>query len=125
MRKVLLAASALAFAAAPAFAADDVMAGYYGNTLISTGGIAEIHTHFRADHSFDLTGSRMGMSRSFKGTWTIDDKANLCRTFVGEMPPSTTNPVCSPMTAHKAGDSWTTTAKDGSTRNLTIKPGVE
>ncbi|MEI9995513.1 MAG: hypothetical protein WDM91_13030 [Rhizomicrobium sp.] len=124
MRKTLMAASLIALCAAPALAADDIMAGYYGNTVISTGGMAEVHTHYRADHSFDLVGSMMGMSRSYKGTWALDGKGDICRTFVGDVPSGTPNPLCTPVTAHKVGDSWTTTA-NGATRNLVMKAGVE
>ncbi|HEX4302929.1 MAG TPA: hypothetical protein VHZ78_09050 [Rhizomicrobium sp.] len=127
MRKIVMAAGALALFAAPALAAEDVMAGYYGNTAISTGGLgaAEIHTHYRADHTFDLTGSMMGMSRNYKGTWSIDGTGKLCRIFVGDLPPNTVNPVCSLMAPHKVGDAWTVTSKDGSTRDVTLKAGVQ
>ncbi len=124
MRRLLIAASMFALCGGSAFAAD-VMAGYYGNTAVSTGGMAEIHTHYRADHSFDLTGSAMGMSHSYKGTWSIDGTGQLCRVFTGDMPPNATNPVCTPIAAHKVGDTWTLTGKDGSTRTITLKAGIE
>jgi hypothetical protein len=110
--------------AAPAVAADDVMANLYGNTVISTGGVAEVHTHYRADHSFDMVASRMGLSRTFKGTWTIDAKGALCRTFVGDAPPDTPNPLCLPFAPHKVGDTWTI-EMNGSSRTVTLKAGVE
>jgi hypothetical protein len=125
MRNIFLAASVVLLIAVPSLAADDIMAGYYGNTVVSTGGMAEIHTHYRADHSFDLTGSMLGMSKSFKGTWALDGKGNVCRTFTGEMPPNTVNPFCSPLDAHKVGDSWTVTGKDGKTRQATLVAGVK
>src|SRR6185436_19092158 len=53
MRRVLIAASAIALFAMPTFAADDIMTGFYGNTVVSTGGMFEAHTHYRADHTFD------------------------------------------------------------------------
>ena len=124
MRKFLLAASAVALCAAPAFAADDVMANTYGNTVVSTGGMSEVHTHYRADHSFDMVGSMMGMSRTFKGTWALDGKGNLCRTFVGDAPPNTPNPLCTPIAAHKIGETWTLDA-NGSTRTVTLKAGIQ
>lgn len=114
----------LALAVTPAFAADDIMAAYYGNTVVSTGGALEAHTHYRADHSFDVTASMMGMSRSFKGTWALDGKGDVCRTFVGDMPPGMTNPQCAPIAARKLGESWTVTT-DGKTRDFTLEPGVE
>jgi hypothetical protein len=123
MRRFWIAASLLALCAMPARAADD-MAGYYGNTIVSTGGAAEIHTHYRADHTFDIVGSMLGMSRSFKGTWAMDGKGNVCRTFVGDAPKNTPNPLCTPLAAHKVGDIWTVTM-NGKTRTLTLKAGVQ
>jgi hypothetical protein len=123
MRRILIAASVLAFAAAPALAADDMMAGYFGNTVISTGGMAEAHTHYRADHTFDVTASAMGQTYNGKGTWSIDDKGQLCRVYETP-PPGMTNPVCIPGEAHKVGDSWTVSI-GGQTRNLTMKAGVQ
>src|SRR5664279_3898737 len=56
MKSLLSAASMAVLCAAPALAAEDVMAGFYGNTAVSTGGSIEIHTHYRADHTFDFVG---------------------------------------------------------------------
>jgi hypothetical protein len=123
MRNCLITASMLALLTAPAFAADDAMAGFYGNTIVSTGGMAEVHTHYRADHTFDLVGSMMGMSQTFKGSWAEDGKGNVCRTFVGDVPPKTPNPLCTPLAAHKVGDTWSVTM-DGKTRTLTVRAGV-
>jgi len=108
---------------AQAWAADDVMAGYYGNTIVATGGPAEIHTHYRADHTFDMAASMMMMHKNFKGTWAMNDKGEICRTFVGELPPNTTNPQCVALGAHKVGDSWTVT-QGSNTRTLALKAGV-
>jgi hypothetical protein len=125
MKTILIAATLLALAATPVLAGDDdALAGYFGNTVISTGGMAEVHTHYRADHTFDLTGSMLGMSKSFKGTWATDGKGNLCRTFVGDVPPNTPNPLCRPLLAHKVGDTWTVTM-NGTTSTLTMKAGVQ
>jgi hypothetical protein len=124
MRCILIAVSIATLCTTPAFAADDVMANTYGNTVISTGGAAEVHTHYRADHSFDMVGSMMGMSQTFKGTWALDGKGNLCRTFVGDTPPNTANPLCLPIAEHKVGDTWTMDA-NGQTRTITLKPGIQ
>jgi hypothetical protein len=86
--------------------------------------MSEVHTHYRADHSFDMVGSMMGMSKTFKGSWALDGKGNLCRTFVGDLPPNTTNPLCTPITAHKIGESWTVET-NGQTRNVTLKAGIQ
>jgi len=124
MRQLLITASIAALCATPAFAADDVMASTYGNTIVSTGGMSEVHTHYRADHSFDMVGSMMGMSKTFKGNWALDGKGNLCRTFDGDLPPNTTNPLCTPVAAHKIGETWTVDA-NGSTRTVTLKAGIQ
>jgi hypothetical protein len=123
MRRILLAVSALTLLAAPAVAADDIMAGYYGNTVISSGGTMEAHTHYRADHTFDVSASMMGQTFNGKGTWSIDAKGQLCRNYETP-PPGMTNPLCIPAEAHKVGDSWTVSV-NGSTRNLTMKAGVQ
>jgi len=46
----------------------------------------------------------MLMSRTFKGTWALDGKGNICRTYVGDVPPETPNPNCSPVVPRKVGD---------------------
>ncbi len=124
MRRILLAVSVLTLFAAPALAADDLMAGFYGNTAVVTGGIVESHTHYRADHTFDVSATAMGQSYNFKGTWAIDAKGQLCRTYADPAPPNTPNPLCTPAEAHKVGDTWTVTA-NGNTRTVTLKAGIE
>jgi len=123
MRRIVFLASAFVFAAAPALAADDIMAGFYGNTVISSGGVLESHTHYRADHTFDVTATAMGQSFNGKGTWAIDDKGQLCRTYETP-PPSMPNPLCIPAESHKVGDSWTITI-NGGTRNMSLKAGIQ
>lgn len=123
MRSFLLGVSALTLLAVPVLAADDLMAGYYGNTVISSGGMFEAHTHYRADHTFDVSASGMGQTFNSKGTWSIDAKGQLCRVY-DTPPPGMTNPVCLPTEAHKVGDNWTVTM-GGNTRNLTMKAGVQ
>ena len=123
MRNLMIAASLIALCAVPAWASDDIMAGYYGNTVVGTSAMGESHTHYKADHTFDVTLSSMMGSRSTKGTWKIDEKDQLCRTYE-QAPPGMPNPLCIPATAHKAGDSWTITF-NGQTRDLTMKAGIQ
>lgn len=123
MHRLFLAATVSALCAAPALAADDMMAGYYGNTVISTGGVLESHTHYRPDHTFDVTATAMGQSFNGKGTWVIDDKGQLCRTYETP-PPGMPNPLCIPAETHKVGDSWTATV-NGQTRNMSMKAGIQ
>jgi len=104
MNRFLIAATLLALCATPAFAADDPMAGFYGNTVVSTGGSATIRTHYRADHTFDFTGSMLFMSKTFRGTWALDGKGGLCRTYIGDPPPDTPNPVRNSDSAYPVAD---------------------
>ena len=127
MRSILIAATALAVIATPALAADDVMAGLYGNTVIVSGGMVETHSHYRADKTFDVSASFMGSDYKYSGTWEIKGD-QICRTFVGGMPPNTTNPNCSPLAAlagHKVGETWDVTTPKGDKRTLTAKAGVQ
>jgi hypothetical protein len=121
MKKLLLA-SALVLAT-PALAGDDFMQSYFGNTLVVTGGMVDSYTHFRPDHTFDATASILGAKIVRKGTWSIDDKGELCRTL--EDPPAgAPNPLCFALTAHKPGDNWTITL-NGNSRTLTLKAGIQ
>ena len=66
----------------------DLMAGYYGNTAISTGGMAEVHIQYNADHTFVM--NVPAFSLRFKGTWAMNG-ANLCFTY-DVTPPGVTKP---------------------------------
>ena len=123
MRNSVIVASIFVLSIAPAVAADDIMSGYYGNTVVSVGGMLESHTHYRADHTFDVSATAMGQSFNGKGTWAIDDKGQLCRTYETP-PPGFPNPLCIPAEAHKVGDSWTVSV-NGQTRNMSIKAGIQ
>ncbi len=96
------------------------MAGYYGNTTIATGGMAETHTIYSADHTFVMKVPTFGLE--FKGTWSIAGGL-LCRTFESP-PPGVTNPLCTPIEAHKVGDTWTVTT-GSETRTVTLVKGVQ
>jgi hypothetical protein len=121
MRAFVLAASFCAICAATAFAGEDPMAGFYGNTIIASGGRSQIRVHYRADHTFDLVGSMMLMHRTFKGTWALDGKGNVCRAYVGDAPPGASNPQCVPIAPRKVGEVWKV---QGDERTFTLKAGV-
>jgi len=106
--------------AVSARAADDVMAGFYGNTTVATGGKAETHSLYNPDHSFVMKVPMYGME--FKGTWTVNG-SQLCRTF-DSPPPGVTNPLCTPIEAHKVGDTWTVGTGSGQ-RTVTLVQGVQ
>ena len=122
MRRILIAAAALLMSGGAGLAADDAMAGFYGNTVISTGNGIESRTHFNADHTFDAKFTQGGQSLTSKGTWTADG-GQVCRTY-NPAPPGVPNPICIPAEPHKVGDHWTVTA-GGGTREVTMVAGVQ
>jgi hypothetical protein len=122
MRRVLMAACFIALGASPPIAAD-VMAGYYGNTIVVTGASLSVHVHYRADHTFDVVGARSGTGFSTKGTWKIGDKGQMCRTY-DTPPPGQPNPFCIPAESHKVGDTWSVRVAGGVNKN-TLAPGVQ
>ena len=106
-------------ASAPA-PTSDPMAGYYGNTAISTGGMAEVHIQYNVDHTFVM--NVPAFSQRSKGTWALNG-TTLCFNY-DVPPPGVTNPDCGPVVAHKVGDTWMENADDGQ-RKLTLVAGVQ
>jgi hypothetical protein len=120
MRRILIAAAVVAISCTAAQAGSDVMTNFYGNTAVSTGGIAESHSYYRPDHTFTMKVPSFGVE--FKGSWSVDN-GTLCRTFE-KAPPGVTNPLCTPVVAHNVGDTWTVTV-DGKTRTVTLVAGIQ
>jgi hypothetical protein len=123
MRRIFGTALAVALGTVRALAADDPMAGFYGNTVVVAGGGFEAHVHYRADHTLDMSGTNSGQAFSTSGTWKIDDNGQLCRSY-DKTPPTLQNPLCSAATPHKVGDTWTITTLTGITRNISLVAGV-
>lgn len=121
MKLLTLVAIMYAFYAAPLLAESDPMASFYGNTIVSTSGSTTIRMHYRADHSFDFTGSMLFISKSFRGSWVLDGKGDVCRTYAGDLPPDTVNPQCVPITSHNVGDVW---KSPDNSRTYSLKAGV-
>lgn len=118
MRLFLFGVAVLLAVSSAASAADDMMANTYGNTLVLVGANGmESHTYYNADHTF--SGKVPSMGFEYKGTWAIDDKGELCRTFDPPVP-GRTNPDCGPLENHAVGDKWT--GADGTT--ITLVQGV-
>lgn len=95
---ILLASTATAFG-------DDIMAGYYGNTIIAQSASTDLHIHYNPDHTFDATGTNANGPISLKGKWMLDKKGNLCRKY-NSAPPDISKPVCTPWSARSVGDRW-------------------
>jgi hypothetical protein len=109
-----MAAAAFALCTGAAMAGDDPMANSYGNTMVvvDKNGM-ESHTHYLADHTF--SGVVPSMGYQYKGTWSIDDKGQLCHVFDPPVP-GRTNPDCNPLETHAVGDNWT--SPDGGKSSL-------
>ena len=114
LTSALLAMSVMAASADP----DDVMAGFYGNTAVATGGPAVSYSIYKPDHTFVVKVPDFGVT--FSGQWQITG-TKLCRTY-DTPPPNYTNPSCTPIAAHKVGDVWTVQLPDGE-RTVTLVAG--
>ncbi len=124
MRLILTVSAAALLISTAAFAGDDIMANTYGNTVIGKSAMGESHTHYKADHTFDTNLSSMMGSMKANGTWAINDKGELCRTYASALPPGMPNPLCIPWTAHKVGDSWQATF-NGRTSDVSLVAGIQ
>ena len=122
MRNILFAAAAALLLAGPALAGDDVMANTYGNTVVSTGAAGESRTHYKPDHTFDVTMVGAQGTMNTKGTWSVAD-GKLCRVY-DQLAPGMTNPICTPAESHAVGDTWTVTI-NGQIRTGTLKAGIQ
>lgn len=122
MRRILGAAAIVLLGGVPAFAATDAMSGFIGNTVVVTGDAFQAHVHYKADHTLDMSGTASGKTFSTKGTWKIDDKGQICRSY-NKTPPTMPNPLCTEATPHKVGDTWTVTTPTGS-RTIALVAGI-
>lgn len=105
-------------------ASDDIMAGYYGNTVVAKGGMTDSYTHYRPDHTFDVSVRLLFMAVKFQGTWRIDENGELCLSFDDPVPPKTPNPLCKPAVPRKVGDTWIDRTS-GTTRKVIVRSGTE
>jgi hypothetical protein len=115
MRWLLTIPVALALCAS-AVQAQETMAPYFGNTVISKGNGPEVHTYYNADGT--VTGKIIGMKLTLKGTWKVDGD-QLCLTYTPP-PPTVKNPICVPNEQHKIGDTWM-----NGKRTVTLVQGIQ
>jgi len=116
VRVLALGFAALVASAPPAFARD-IMANYYGNTLVASSAATDLRIHYRADHTFDAAGTNASGRVAFRGKWSLDRKGELCRVYDTQ---GRSKPVCTPWSAHRIGDTW---ELPGVT--LTLEEGVQ
>lgn len=85
----------------PAVSQDDILAAFYGNTLVTVDDGIKAYFYYKPDHTF--TGKVPEFYFALKGTWNVDQKGEVCRVF-DPLPPRMTNPDCGPMLVHRVGD---------------------
>src|SRR5579871_3452871 len=124
MRAIVIAVAIMAGAANAAMA-DDLMANYYGNTVVTKSPNGESHSHDKKDGTMDAVLSGPMGSVTLTGTWRVDASGELCRTYanVPAMLPIQ-NPLCTPWATHKVGDTWTITI-GGQSRSASLVQGIQ
>jgi hypothetical protein len=115
--KIAAAAGALALAGA-AQAAD--MSSVFGNTIqITTANGLVVKLYMDANGAYSQL---LPNGAQTKGTWA-DADGKICFTQTSPAPPAGTPANCVPSTAHKVGDTWTSTDSMGATSTVTIIAG--
>ena len=112
--------------ASAAVAGEEMMASYFGNTVIATSQAGELRVHYKPDHSFSGKAEGPMGKYDVRGTWKLDEKGNLCRTYSttgSDLPPGMPNPYCAPLAAHNVGDTWTVVGQDGRTAQVKLVEG--
>jgi len=116
MRKLVLGAVALMFSTGLAFAADP-MAGVIGNTVVGKSAAGVTKYWYKADHTYtavDAKGAKMS------GTWE-DKDGKLC---LAQTSPTPSKLCADSMAGKKVGDTWETTASDGTKYSGSIVAGM-
>lgn len=115
MKRIFATAAVLALSTSLAFA-DDVMATRYGNTTITTDASGvQSKIYYSADGTF--TGKQG--AATFSGSWKLDSSNTICLTFNTPVP-GAANPTCTPVAAHKVGDTWSAAG-----RTITLVQGIQ
>ena len=121
----LALAAGLSIAATQALA-DDMMAMTFGNTVTSKDASGAVATlYFNQDGTFTQKGTMNAQPYQASGKWVEQDGGKtLCLT--PDAPPNAPKPPatsCSPLEAHKIGDTWTVTNDQKQTFEVTLSAG--
>ncbi len=109
MKRILMVAAAFALTSAVAYA--DNLAGYYGNTVITTAPDGKVtKSKVKADHTYS---SVMPDGTAASGTWAWKVEPEACFTQVTPAPAADYKPCCTKIDPHKVGDKWELKDKDG------------
>lgn len=77
------------------------LSAFFGNTLITRDDGITAHFYYNEDHTF--TGTVPAFQFALKGTWSLNDKGEVCRVF-DPLPPTVHNPDCGMMMVHAVGE---------------------
>ena len=109
MKRILLGAAVLALSAGVALA--DNLAGYYGNTVVTTAPDGKVtKSKVNKDGTYS---SVMPDGSTTSGTWAWKDPSTACFTQTTPPPAAGTAPACFKIDPHKVGDNWETPTPDG------------
>ncbi len=119
MKRILMAAAAVALSASLAMAADDPMANRYGNTTVVTNAKGEV-TKLMYNKDGTVTVVNPDGSKA-TGKWAVKE-GKLCIT--PDSGPMAGKEQCNPFDpSKKAGDSWEITTADGSKVKVALVAG--
>ena len=103
MKRVLGGIAIAMLVASGAFAGDELMSVYFGNTLTATDANGTTKIYYSADHTWRSAGPQGNAN----GTWEVKGTNQLCVTTVAPPPPAgAPNPSCVTIDPHKVGDAW-------------------
>jgi hypothetical protein len=81
MRLVIFAAALLGLSSACALAGEEIMANYFGNTVVATGQLGTLKVHYKPNHTFSGRAEGPTGAYDLRGTWELDAQGNLCRKY--------------------------------------------
>jgi hypothetical protein len=120
MRALLLSAGLIVASAPVASAGDEIMANYFGNTVVAQSKLGISKVHYRSNHTFGGTAAGPAGEVQLSGSWKLDN-GQLCRSYE-HAPPGSPNPFCTPWESHKVGETWTMSA-EGQTAQVSLVAG--
>jgi len=120
MKRILAGVAVAMLSTSLAFAADDPMAGRYGNTVVvKYANGSEVKLHYNQDGTLEVINPDGSKGT---GKWAMKD-GKLCVT--ADAGPNAGKEQCSAFTAgKKAGDSWDQSLADGTKVQVSIVAGM-
>ena len=119
MKRILVAAAALAISATAAYA--DAFANYYDNTVnITYPDGSTVKAFVNKDKTWER---HNGDGKVVKGTFEEKEDGTVCFTQTDPAPEPDTAPACLKIDDHKPGDSWSTKDDKGNETKYSMTAG--